>query len=334
MLNWVNFKEIKEKVWIGKVLDHYGLLKELNRKGDNLVGACPIHKGTNTTQFHVSLAKNNFNCFGDCHGGGNVIDFVSKMENVDIREAGALIQEWFSIKPTKQQKKDEKESVLVHKEKEAEETKPEPAKEEIKENKPLGFELQGLDMDHPYLKERGLSKITIEEFGIGYCKKGIMEDRIAIPIHNEHGVLVGYIGRWLGDPPEGEKKYKLPTGFHKSLVLFNLHRARKSMFGHRKLIIVEGLFDCMKVWKAGYKNVVALIGSSMSDEQEELIKKTFGLYEKIILMFDADESGRKCTDDVLNRLAYQGYYVRVIKLDKEGSDPDSLSEEEIKELLR
>jgi DNA primase len=95
MATLVDYKELKQRVKIHDVLGHYGLTDKLKRKGENLVGACPIHKGTNATQFHVSLTKNNFNCFGDCHGGGNVIDFVAKMEGIDIRAAALKLQEWF-----------------------------------------------------------------------------------------------------------------------------------------------------------------------------------------------------------------------------------------------
>src|ERR1700704_670329 len=95
MATWVDYKELKQRVKMQDVLGHYGLTDKLKRKGDNLIGPCPIHKGTNATQFHVSLAKNNFNCFSDCHGGGNVIDFVAKMEGVDIRAAALKLREWF-----------------------------------------------------------------------------------------------------------------------------------------------------------------------------------------------------------------------------------------------
>src|SRR3954447_16525631 len=95
MATWVDYKALKQRVKIADVLGQYNLTDTLNRKGDNLVGPCPIHKGTNATQFHVSIAKNNFNCFGDCHGGGNVIDFVAKMEGVEIRQAALKLQEWF-----------------------------------------------------------------------------------------------------------------------------------------------------------------------------------------------------------------------------------------------
>jgi DNA primase len=63
------------------VLEHYGVLDTLHEKGDSLVGACPIHKGTNANQFHVSRSTGKFNCFGDCHGGGiGALDFAILME--------------------------------------------------------------------------------------------------------------------------------------------------------------------------------------------------------------------------------------------------------------
>ena len=95
MAPWVDYKDLKQRVKISDVLGQYGLTDTLTRKGENLVGPCPIHKGANATQFHVSLAKNNFNCFGDCRGGGNVIDFVAKMEGLPIRDAALKLQEWF-----------------------------------------------------------------------------------------------------------------------------------------------------------------------------------------------------------------------------------------------
>ena len=103
MTTWVNYKEIKARVNIAQVLDHYGVLGNLREKGDELIGCCPIHHGTNANQFHASRTKNNFMCFGNCHGGGNVIDFVVLMEGGDkengndVRSAAIKMQEWFGL---------------------------------------------------------------------------------------------------------------------------------------------------------------------------------------------------------------------------------------------
>lgn len=329
MAKWVDFKKIKTEISIEAVLDHYGLLDTMKRKDatNALVGPCPIHKGTNQYQFHVSLTKNNFNCFGDCHGGGNVLDFVSKMEKVDLRAAALKIQEWFNLKSERPKNKDSKDNrAELTKEKKEKPNEPE------KINPPLKFSLQNLDLDHHYLKDRGLNQETIEYFGVGFCTKGLMKDRIAIPVHNENGELVAYIGRWIGngDPSEGEGKYKIPPNFHKSLVVFNLHRT-KDLAKEKGLILVEGFFGCMRVWQAGFKNAVALIGSSLSEEQEKLVINAIGLQGKIVLMFDGDKAGQECKDDVLDRLITK-VFVKVINL-PEGSQPDKLSNEEIKKLL-
>ncbi len=336
MAKWVDYKAIKSIVRIEDILKHYGVADQLTRKGDNLIGTCPIHKGTNPTQFHVSAVKNNFNCFGDCHGGGNVIDFVAKMENVEIRQAGMLIQEWFDIKAKRPSgEKENSGSVLVTKESEEEPPKKksaELAKKKKEKNEPLKFTLKNLDQEHQYLKERGLEKETVEFFGVGYCNKGLMKERIAIPIHNSRGELVAYIGRWIGDPPDEETpKYRLPPGFLKSLEVFNLHRVNDEV-GEGGLILVEGLFDCMKVWQAGYKNVVSLIGSSLSEEQEKLIVDRVGLNGEVFLMFDEDEAGWACRTDVLERLSKK-VFVKTIESGKKGMQPDKLTKEEIKKLL-
>ena len=91
----------KRKVGIADVLMHYGLLNDLKeRKNHELVGYCPIHDEAqyNKNAFCANAAKNNWHCFA-CGEGGNVLDFVAQMEDVNIRQAGLLIQEWFGLSP-------------------------------------------------------------------------------------------------------------------------------------------------------------------------------------------------------------------------------------------
>ena len=324
---WVDFKEIKEKVSMEDILRHCGLLKGLRRKENELVGFCPIHdrKCQNKGCFCANTTKNNWHCFS-CEAGGNVLDFVSLMEGVDIRQAGLLIQKWFGIVSGEDRK-------LAKEKKEVERPKRKEKKAEPEEaaNPPLTFELKTLDTKHPYLKERGLKKETIKEFGLGYCKRGLMERRVVIPIHSEKGELIAYAGRYPGDPPEGELKYKLPPKFKKSLEVFNLNRV-KNMGEDKGLILVEDFFDVFNLWQAGCKNVVALMGTSMSDEQERLIVEAVGEKGKVILMFDSSESGKSGSRDSLARLVSQ-VYVKLIKLGEGGFQPDSLSKEEINNLL-
>jgi DNA primase len=86
----VDIKKVRESVSIEQILAYYGLEENLVRKGDQLIGACPIHHGSNKSQFHVSVTKNIFHCFGDCksnpslrNGGGNVLDLVRVMEDIE-----------------------------------------------------------------------------------------------------------------------------------------------------------------------------------------------------------------------------------------------------------
>ena len=93
----------------------------------------------------------------------------------------------------------------------------------------------------------------------------------------------------------------LPKGFVKSLELFNLHRA--SVVGrNRPFVVVEGFFGCMKVWQAGHRRVVSIMGSRLSTSQEELIVRTAGQSGHVVLLFDEDQAGRKGREDTFQRL--------------------------------
>src|SRR5713226_1192222 len=97
--SFVDFKAVKAAISMEKLLEHYGLLDRFKRSGDSLSGPCPIHKGTNPTQFRVSTSKNIWNCFSECKKGGNVLDFISRMENGTIHAAALKAIEWFSLDP-------------------------------------------------------------------------------------------------------------------------------------------------------------------------------------------------------------------------------------------
>ena len=174
------------------------------------------------------------------------------------------------------------------------------------------------------MKERGIKKETIKEFGLGYCKRGILKGRIAIPIHNEKGELVAYAGRYPGDPPEGESKYIFPPNFKKSLILFNLNRVEGE---EKELILVEGFFDVFNLWQAGVKNAVALTGTSLTEEQEELILRYLGKDGRITLIFDSDEAGKEVTNKLIKKA-----YIKIIGL-KDGIDLGKISKKEINKLI-
>ena len=338
---FVDFKAIKQSVTMLQVLDRYGIV--LKRSGDNLSGPCPLHGGENPTHFRVSVSKSCFNCFGECKSGGNVLDFVSKKEKSTIRQAALLLQQWFGTgsKPSesassssnepKAEQPQQKEAVApkqVEPKPTAKESENSEQPAEVKtKNESLGFALKNLDASHAYFPERKLAAETVAAFGLGFCAKGSMAGRIAIPIHNADGKLVAYAGRWPGNPPGDAPKYKLPNGFLKSLEVYNLHNAEKED-PSKPLIVVEGFFDCMTLWQAGVRRVVSVMGSSISDAQVALIGKAATPHGTVIILFDADSAGRTGCEQAVQKLAQQTF-VKAVSLCTPGLQPDMLSQFEI-----
>jgi DNA primase len=325
---WLDFTAIKRQVPIRDVLAHYGFLEGLKEaRPGKLVGPCPIHHGTGKASFHVDCGKSIWNCFSACNGGGNILDLVIKVEGCSIREAGEKLAEWFNLKFDRDTKREN--SAKVSGKMDADSV-PAAAHTERRVdviNPPLERPLRNLDGKHPYLKERGLTPATITHFGIGHCTRGLMQGRIAIPIHNEEGELVAYCGRAVAEERSKEEgKYKLPRGFSKSHVVFDLNRAK----GHagRGLIVVEGFFGCFKVHQAGFPNVVALMGSTLTEQQEALLK---GATDRLKLMFDGDEAGAACLREFYSRLR-RTMYLREVYLEA-GEQPDSISVDRLRALL-
>ncbi|MBX7208541.1 MAG: toprim domain-containing protein [Verrucomicrobiaceae bacterium] len=337
---FVDFKEVKSRVSILQVLERYDLTRTLKRSADRLSGPCPLHRGTNPTQFRVSASKNCWNCFGACGRGGNVIDFVSMREAVPFRDAALLLQEWFM--PEKSALR-VAESASFQSHRSSPPAGPPPVTPvaaasssdddgEAGENPPLSFELKSLKLDHPYPASRGLSAALVLDYGIGFCSKGCLRGYLAIPIRNREGKLVAYIGRWPGDPPEDKPKYKLPKGFKKSLEVFNLDRAAKEP-GDHALLVVEGVFDCLRLVQLGYPRTVALLGSSLSKRQEALLCDAAGRGGQITLLFDADEAGRRGAADAAARLS-RHCTVRNVDIGEFRHQPEHLEKQELEALHR
>jgi DNA primase len=321
---FVGFDQLKQTISMQQVLDRYGLLEKLRRSGESLTGPCPVHHGHNPTQFRVSLLKNCWICFGDCHAGGSIIDFVARMEGITVREAGVQLQDWFNLQPGNMPQ-DKNGKIIQHPALQAK-----PSAPVRLTNAPLRFALGPLDGAHAYLKERGLSAETISTFGIGCCAHGLLRGWIAIPIYDAKGKLVAYAGRWPGVPLDGVPKYRLPRGFRKSLELFNQHRAANED-SSEPLVVVEGFFGCMRVWQAGYQRVVSLMGSMLSAAQEERIVEMVWPGGRVLLLFDEDGAGRKGRAEAAERLSKR-VTVSVIRLE-EGQQPDSIDPQELLRLV-
>lgn len=320
MGTWVDFKTVKQSVPIAAVLQRYGVKLKASGKHE-LRGPCPIHGGGEKDCFHANTEKNNFNCFApSCQAHGNVLDFVAGMERCTVRDAALRLQDWFVV-PTNGQ------PAGVGSSSPAQTPQVEQSRgveEGAEINEPLRFQLRGIDHNHAYLAERGIARETAESFGVGFFPgKGSMAGRVVIPIHNKVGELVGYAGRAID---KTDPKYRLPAGFHKALELYSLHRAMQSG-GANVAVVVEGFFDCMKVWQAGFP-AVALMGCSLSAPQEELLVSHFSA---AWLMLDGDEAGRAGTAACVERLVRR-MFVRVVEV-PDGKQPDMLEAGELQGLL-
>ena len=345
--DWVDFKEVKATVSMEMVLSHYGIeIRKVNRSSWR--GKCPLptHAGDSGSSFNMNSDKNAWACHvascvkaRDGRKGGNVLDFVAVMESCSVRDAALKLQNWFSVEasnekpaeyvPSRDRKRKPKEDKLVREKNNEPREGPPPDVEddaqEVEINQPLEFTLKSIDGSHPYIRKRGIKEGTAEHFEIGFFYgKGSMTERLVIPIHNEKGELIAYAGRAVDD--EVEPKYKVPAGFRKSLVLFNLHRAKNS---NDRVVLVEGFFDVMKVHQAGFPFVVSLMGSVLSEHQERLLVENF---DSVILLLDGDEAGRSATSEIALRLVRK-VFVQVIEM-PEGKQPDQLSSEELQKFLK
>ncbi|MBM3840777.1 MAG: toprim domain-containing protein [Verrucomicrobia bacterium] len=265
-----------------------------------------------------------------------MLDFAALMiglnpkDGNELRTAALRIQEtFFGIVPSS--------------EKNAEVESPEPRNAEsahdsskpVKINAPLDFTLKGLDPAHPYLLGRKFTPETIHHFGLGFCKRGFLAHRAAIPLHDDKGNLIGYAGRLVDDNAIDKEhpKYLFPGTREKDGVT---HEFRKSEFlynGHRikgpvdNLVTVEGFASVWRLTQAGFRDVVALMGSDLGDKQADLILSLLGADGCLWIFTDGDEAGERCAGDLFRRIAPHRLVRRVpLASDRQ---PTELSAEEL-----
>ncbi len=311
----VDFKAVKEAADFAVVLARTGV--QAKQEGAELVAHCPFHDDKRPS-LRVNPKKGLFHCFG-CGQGGNALDFVARKERLTIKQAAERLAEWSGLNTS-----DGRRTASPATPKES--TTPRRQEESSTEgsNKPLSFRLKLTS--HPYLEARRLKPETIAEFGLGYCRRGMMSGRVCIPIANERGELVAYAGRYAADPvPQGESKYLLPPGFRKGDVLFNLDRVR----GNEHLTVIEGFFDALRLHELGIP-AVALMGTSMSDRQQELFALSGA--KRLSLFLDGDEPGREAARELLPRLA-GGFFVRDVYFGP-NTQPDTVPEADLRRLVK
>jgi DNA primase len=328
MTNWIDFKELRKQLNFADVLQHYGV--ELKLTGDQHHGFCPLpsHNGKRNSQsFSANVKRGIWQCFG-CGEKGNVLDFAVLMERAnpengeDVRQVASKLRELVLGNSVKGEKANESED------------------ENVSINAPLDFELKGLDSTHPYLLDRGFTTATVAHFGLSFCARGLLANRIAIPLHEGDGRLIGYAGRVINDEliTDENPKYKFPGRrrrkgvvheFRKSLFLYNGHRFSHLMV--HDLVVVEGFAAVWWLTQLGVSNVVGLMGASCSEEQALAIAWRVLEFGCVWILSDGDPAGKRCATEVFSHLA-RHRVVRWAKLES-GEQPTDFGKKDLKELL-
>ncbi|HHB4085496.1 TPA: DNA primase [Staphylococcus aureus] len=336
--------EIKDKTDILDLVSEY---VKLEKRGRNYIGLCPFHD-EKTPSFTVSEDKQICHCFG-CKKGGNVFQFTQEIKDISfveaVKELGDRVNVAVDIEATQsnsnvQIASDDLQMIETH--------------ELIQEfyYYALTKTVEG-EQALTYLQERGFTDALIKERGIGFApdsshfchdflqKKGYdielayeagllsrneenfsyydrFRNRIMFPLKNAQGRIVGYSGRtYTGQEPKYLNSPETPI-FQKRKLLYNLDKARKSIRKLDEIVLLEGFMDVIKSDTAGLKNVVATMGTQLSDEHITFIRK---LTSNITLMFDGDFAGSEATLKTGQNLLQQGLNVFVIQLPS-GMDPD------------
>jgi DNA primase len=299
---------IKREVTLNMIFSHYGL--EIMQQGSEVRMHCPFHDDQHPS-FAANLDKGVWQCFG-CGLRGDAFTFVIRHDDIETGSqthnrlaAARYLAETFGVDARSTAGAQVPHGRLPP---------PTPCERTTPLiNQRLTFSLHRLDKRHPYLlHDRGLHPETIDHFGLGvYQGTGIMRGRAVIPIHDAKGELVAYAGRWPGDPSPGQPKYLVPPNFRKSEILFNLHRAREH--AGEGLIVVEGYFSVFDLWQRARKNVVAVMGCSVSTSQIEFLVATVGQRGRVLLAFDADDAGRRGMHEAAERLVSH-VFVRTVEL--------------------
>lgn len=326
---------------IAQVIGEYVPLK---RVGTDYRGACPFHGGKNPN-FSVSSKRGQYHCFV-CHESGDVISFLRKRLSLDFTSAVKLLGEKVGIEvidaPTRAHAPDPNESnweVLAHASAffQAQLREPETGRDArtYLEGRALddaawarfgiGFaprdgqllikHLATLGFDQERAREAGLLVVREEDGSVRPRFRG----RVMFPIVDELGRHVAFGGRALGEDTPKYLNSPESAVFHKRKVLFGLHTARQAARRASRLLVVEGYLDAIRVALGGIEEVVAPLGTALTEEQAALLVRYAG---EVFLLYDSDEAGLKATFRSGLELLRHGAAVRVVSLPR-GEDPDT-----------
>lgn len=342
---YISNEEINEIRSRANIVDIISGYLQVSSKGKNYVALCPFHND-HSPSLIISPEKQIFNCF-TCRTGGNVFSFVMKYENVSFAEAVSIVAKkvGFNLKNDVFVKSENKYSKDY----------------EIYEYA-MKYYLNNINTTdgskaREYLLKRGINETIIKEFKLGYSgsskdtfyklatnkgwdietlnKLGLINkvnenvydtfiNRVVIPIENLKGEVVGFTGR-IFNGEDNTAKYlntKETEIFKKSSLLFNYHNAKNYIRDRKSVIVVEGNMDAIKMSAKGFKNVVALMGVALSNEQIDILKR---LKVPVILMLDNDNAGEEATIKNGESLINSGVDTKVVRLSG-AKDPDEYLE--------
>jgi len=332
--------EIRSRLPIEQLVAQYCQLK---KKGRNFVALCPFHQDSNPS-FLVSPDKGIAYCFA-CQSGGDIFSFIQKIENVDFPEALKILAEKAGVVIKNEKRgptstKDEKDrlreclvSVTEYYQKTLQNT-PSSLEYLVKRGVTaqlltafqIGFAPDSFSATYDHLLKEGFSRSEIVSAGLGVQRELSEEkiydrfrNRIMFPIRDGQGTIIGFGGRTMG---ESDAKYvNSPESplYHKSSVLFGLSEAKEAIRKTRRVLLVEGYFDCIACHKAGVSNVVAVSGTALTAEHVRILRR---YADEVILCLDQDRAGELAAARAFNLLATTGLSILSVTLP--AKDPDEL----------
>jgi len=340
-----NISAVREKVNITDLITSY---VPLRKSGKNYKANCPFHK-EKTPSFMVSEELQRYRCFG-CGKSGDVFNFVMEFEGVEFGDALKMLAEKAGIKLKQEDNKYAKESKEINQK---------ILKMNAIAAKFYFHLLTKHKFGEPalkYLKDRGINESTINEFKLGYApnswdslskllvKKGyspkdivdsglgryrkgnsdtydMFRARLMFPLTDHMGKIIGFAGRALDNQEPKYINTQETVIFHKERFLFGLDKAKASIRQKNKAIIVEGEFDMISPYQAGYKNIAASKGTALTLGQVALLKR---YAQTAILVFDNDEAGVEAAMRGTHIIQNAGVDLKVASIPKGYKDPDDL----------
>ncbi|WP_304132179.1 DNA primase, partial [Ignavibacterium album] len=335
-------EEIRNAANIVDVVSEY---VQLRKRGRNYIGLCPFHS-EKTPSFTVSDEKQIYHCFG-CHNGGNVFKFLMEYKKISFIEAVQELAEQFGIELNYDDSVPEGQSeqeILFDintevaryfsnnllNDGEGQIARDYFQKRNIKVQTMrafgLGYALNGWENLVSFLKQKNIDLEKALQLGlIGRNKDGRVYDKLAgriiFPIFSPNGRVVAFAGRKLREDDTGGKYINSPESiiYVKGRILYGLSFAKDEIRKLDKAIIVEGYMDLISLYQAGIKNVVAVSGTALTDDQAQLLSR----YTKnVVLLFDADTAGISASMRSIEILLRKDFDVKIATLPS-GEDPDS-----------